>query len=172
MTSPAWLHSALTPLRSTTHPSKLAGPPALGYIAHERGGFTRDLRDSWDFITIPPAGQGKEKAEVVARHLLPRGNLRFYSKTGGEGELKPEKGEKFVVGPSAGSLGTFWWRWGDLSGDLADKKFRADEWWDGDGGEDGGQALAGEGGEWVQSEGENGFGLTMEVESGAEVKFI
>ena len=57
--SPAWLNSALTPLRSTTHPSKCAAPPALGWVARQRGGFPRDLRASWDLITVPPAGQGR-----------------------------------------------------------------------------------------------------------------
>lgn len=52
---------------------------------------------------------------------LPREGLRFFSKTGGDGEVGPNKGEKFVVEPSAGGLGTFWWRWGDLNGDLAER---------------------------------------------------
>ena len=167
--SPAWLTSALTPLRSTKHPTKRAAPPALGRIAHQRGGFTRDLRGSWDFITIPPAGQGKEgeeKREVVVRHLLPRDDLRFYRTDGVQGDVRPEKGERFVVGPSPAALGTFWWRWGDLRGDLAGKRFQADEWWDG--GED--EDDCG-GADWVKSEGENGFGLTMEVENEAEVEF-
>lgn len=109
---------------------------------------------------------------MVVKHLLPRAGLRFYSTTDGEAVMGPKKGEKFVVAPSAGGLGTFWWRWGDLAGDLAGKKFRADEWWDGD---DGGEpeAVSEErgGGEWVESEGENGFGLTMEVENEAEIEF-
>jgi hypothetical protein len=71
-----------------------------------------------------------------------------------------------VVGPSAGALGTFWWRWGSLEGDLKGKRFRADEWWDGDKGN------GAEGGDWVKSEGENGFGLTMEVENEAVVKLV
>jgi hypothetical protein len=119
--SPAWLNSALTPLRSTTDPSKCVAPPALERIAHRRGGFTRELRASWDFITVPPAGQGKQGEEngvVVAHHLLPRDGLRFYRTDGAQGEVMPEKGEKLVVGLSTGGLGTFWWRWGDLTGDL------------------------------------------------------
>ena len=106
------------------------------------------------------------KSELVIRHLLPREGLNFISKTGEGGDVKPERGEKFVVGPSATGLGTFWWRWGDLRGDLAGKKFRADEWWGGDGDVEGGQ------GEWIESEGRNGFGLTMEVENEAEVEFV
>ena len=163
-TSPVWMNSALTPLRSMTHPSKFAGPAALGLVACGRGGYSRDLRESWDFITVPPAGQG----EVVVKHLLPRDDLRFWGKTGAGEEMKPEKGEKYVIGPSERGLGTFWWRWGDLKGDLAGKEFRADEWWEV---RDAEQALAGEGGEWVESEGEGGFGLTMEVESEAVVEF-
>jgi hypothetical protein len=164
------MNSAVTPLRSTKQPAKHAAPPALGYIAHGRGGLTRDLRGTWDFITIPPVGQeneGKENPEVVVRHLLPRDDLRFYRTDGVQRDVKPEKGERFVIGPSPGGLGTFWWRWGDLRGDLAGKKFWADEWWNG--GEDG-KDCGGE--DWVKSEGENGFGLTMEVENEAEVEFV
>lgn len=137
---------------------------------HRRGGYERDLRNSWDFVTLPPAShrsQGDDKAEVVIRHLLPREGLQFFSKTGGKEDVQPKKGEKFVIGPSAGGLGTFWWRWGDLSGDLAGKKFRADDWWDGKG--EGDEVLEGE---WVESEGKNGFGLTMEVENEAEIEFV
>ena len=167
ISSPVWLNSALTPLRSTTDPSKRAAPPALGWVTHRRGGFSRDLRESWDFITVPPDGR-----ELIIKHFLPRKVLRFYRKGGEEGDAQPEKGERFVIGPSANALGTFWWRWGDLNGDLANKKFRSDDWYDGknDGGN---QELAvGEEGLWLESEGVNGFGLTMEVENEAEVEFV
>lgn len=162
--SPAWLESALTPLRSTADPNKLAAPAELGWIAHRRGGYARDLRESWDFLTVPAAETHKE---VVVRHILPRDGLRFYYKTGGE--ARPEKGEKFVVGPSANALGTFWWRWGDLEGDLADKRF-SNEWWDGEEGDGNQMSTAEE--DWVKSEGENGFGLTMEVVNEAEIEFV
>ena len=167
ISSPVWLNSALTPFRSTTDPSKRAAPPALGWVTHRRGGFPRDLRESWDFITVPPDGR-----TITVKHFLPRKALRFYRQGGGEGHAQPEKGERFVIGPSANALGTFWWRWGDLNGDLADKKFRSDDWYDGknDGGN---QELAvGEEGLWLESEGENGFGLVMEVENEAEVEFV
>ena len=45
--------------------------------------------------------------------------------------MRPENGESFVIGPSEGALGTFWWTWGDLKEDLLEKKFRADEWYRG-----------------------------------------
>ena len=173
MTSPVWLESALTPLRSVTDPNKLAGPPQLGWIGCRRGGYPRDLRESWDFLTIPAADTHEE---VVVRHLLPRDSLEFWSKAGGGREdAKPEKGEKFVVGPSARGLGTFWWCWGDLSQDLVGKKFYSDNWWDeedeGEDGEDGdGNLTPAE--DWVKSEGDEGFGLTMEVENDAEIEFV
>lgn len=51
--------------------------------------------------------------------------------------VRPEKGERFVIGPSAGALRTFWWRWGDLEG----KKFWGDDWFEGEGvgGDQGGE---------------------------------
>lgn len=107
------MNFALTYLRSTTHPSKLARPPALGRVIYRRGGFARGLHEYWDFVTVPPAGQkkkGDKKAEMAIKHLLPRKGLRVLNKTSGEGEVKPEKGENFVIGPSAGGLGTFWWK--------------------------------------------------------------
>lgn len=82
-----------------------------------------------------------------------------------------------MIGPSAGALGTFWWRWGDLEGDLAGKKFRGDEWFEGEGvggdqGGEGSQVLERCEEGWVESEDENGFGLTMDVENEAEVEFM
>ena len=165
--SPVWLNSALTPLRSTTDASKRAAPPALGWVAHRRGGFPRDLRESWDFITVPPDGR-----DITVEHFLPREGLRFYRQGGGDEDAQPEKGERFVIGPSVNALGTFWWRWGDLNGDLADKKFLSDDWYEGkiDGGDR--ELAVGKEGLWLKSEGENGFGLTMDVENEAEVEFV
>jgi hypothetical protein len=123
------------------------------------------LREDWDFITIPSFESGEE---VVVEHRLPVEKLQFWKKRddGYRDEVKPEKGEKWVIGPSEGGLGTFWWRWGDLEGDLKGKKFRNDEWFDGKGnGEE-------EGKEWIESEGENGFGLSMEIQNRAEVIFV
>ena len=79
------------------------------------------------------------------------------------------KGEKFVIAPSEGALGTFWWRWGDLDGELGGKKFLSDEWYDA---EKGGRHEEVKGEEWVESEGENGFGLTMEIGNEAEIEFV
>jgi hypothetical protein len=52
---------------------------------------------------------------------------------------------------------------------LKGKRLRADEWWDGD--EAKNKDLREEG-DWVKSEGENGFRLTMEVEKKAEITFM
>lgn len=70
-----------------------------------------------------------------------------------------------MIAPSERALGTFWWRWGDLEGNLEGKKFVSDEWFDR-------EREDGEGEEWVKSEGKNGFGLTMEVENEAEIEFV
>lgn len=163
--SPVWLSSALTHLRSTSNPDRYGGPPELGYKVHRRGGFDRNLRESWDFITIPSLESGEE---VEVQHRLPVEKLQFWKKRddGYRDEVKPEKGEEWVVGPSEGGLGTFWWRWGDLEGDLKGKEFRNDEWFDGEKGD-----REGEGKQWVESEGENGFGLCMEIENQAEIIF-
>ena len=164
-TSPVWLNSALTPIRSTTDPNKIMGPQEMGWKVHRGGGFPRNLRDAWDFITIPPAAASDQPvSEILVRHLLPTEGLNFRSREGQP--WSPGKGEKFVVGPDLGALGTFWWRFGDLETDLKTAKFVADDWWNGEGG--GKQALADEEGQYLESQGENGFGLTMEVETAAE----
>lgn len=116
-------------------------------------------------MTVPSAESGQE---VVISHNLPLERLRFWSTNPDTdtGSVRPEKGEKFRISPSEGSLGTFWWRWGGLDEDLAEKKFCNNEWFEGS--IDEGQ----HGEEWLDSEGDNGFGLTMEVENEAEVEFV
>jgi hypothetical protein len=144
----------------------------LGYRVCRRGGFARNLREDWDFLTIPPADSGRE---VVVEHSLPLEKLQFWQlrDDGYKAQVKPEKGERFVVAPSEGGFGTFWWRWGDLEGKLGGKKFMSDEWVDGERGDGDGDGKEGrEREEWVKSEGENGFGLTMEVENEAEIEFV
>lgn len=105
----------------------------------------------------------------MVQHRLPVEKLQFWKRRddGYRDEVKPEKEEKWTIGPSEGGLGTFWWRWGDLEGDLKGKEFRNDEWFDEEEGD-----KEGEGAEWVESEGENGFGLCMEIENHAEVIFV
>lgn len=165
-TSPVWLNSALTPIRSTTDPEKIMGPEEMGWKVHRGGGFPRNLRDAWDFITIPPAATSDQPvSEVTVRHLLPTKGLNFRTRAGQP--WSPGKGEKFVVGPASGALGTFWWRFGDLERDLKTAKFIADDWWSGEGGVK--RAAADyEEGQYLESEGATGFGLTMEVETAAE----
>lgn len=120
------------------------------------------MREDWDFITIPSFESGEE---VLVEHRLAIEKLQFWQtrNDGYRDEVKPEKGD----GPSEGGLGTFWWRRGDLERDLKGKEFRNDEWFDSEKGNG-----EGEGGTWVESEGENGFGLTMEIENLAEVEFV
>jgi len=102
---------------------------------------------------------------------MPLEKLQFWhlNDDGYRDEVRPHKGEKFVIAPSEGALGTFWWRWGDMEGELKEKKFTSDEWYDGEKG-DKHEDVMGE--EWVKSEGENGFGLTMEIENEAEIQFL
>lgn len=56
-----------------------------------------------------------------------------------------------------------------MEGELGGKKFMSDEWYDGEKG-DKHEEVNGE--EWVESGGENGFGLTMETENEAEIQFV
>ena len=161
--SPVWLESALTPFRSTADAARRVAPRALGLIACRRGGYPRDLRGAWDFVTLPPADA---TGEVTVRHVVPRAELRFHTTAEPAAAMVPRPGERFVVGPSEGGLGTFWWRWGDLEGDLRDRGFRSDRWWNGV------EEETDAGREWIESEGDNGFGLAMEVENMAEVEFV
>lgn len=170
--SPVWLNSALTYLRSTRDDNPYGGPPAMSYKVHRRGGFARNLREDWDFITIPSLESG---GEVVVEHRLPIQELQFWEKGSNAyvDNVKPEKREVWNTGPSEGGLGTFWWAWGNLKGNLKDKDFRNDEWFDGEhedvnGNEGRGQADR----DWIYPEGENGFGLCMEVENQAGVTFV
>lgn len=106
---------------------------------------------------------------MLVEQRLPLEKLQFWETRddGYRNEVKSEKGEKWLIGPTEGGLGTFWWRWGELEGDLKGKEFRNDEWHDGEN-----NNREGEGEKWVESEGENGFGLTMEIENQAEVEFV
>ena len=159
--SPVWLESALTAFRSAADDRRRVAPRALGLIACRRGGgVPRDLRESWDFVTVPPA-----PAAVTVRHVVPRAGLRYDVVGEPAAVMVPRVGERFRVGPSEASLATWWWRWGDLAGDLRDKRFQSDHWWDG-------REDDREGGDWMESEGDNGFGLVMQVENMAEVEFV
>ncbi|CAO1605245.1 hypothetical protein XANCAGTX0491_008767 [Xanthoria calcicola] len=171
-TSPVWLNSALTYLRSTRDDDRYGGPPALGYKIHRRGGFARNLREDWDFITIPSMESG---GEVVVEHRLPVEDLQFWKRKsdGYVDSVTPEKGEVWNIGPSEGGLGTFWWAWGDLEGGLKDKEFRNDEWFDGELEDGKGNQMKGQANEkWVYPKGENGFGLCMEIENQVGVTFV
>lgn len=141
-------------------------------MVHRRHGFARNLRESWDFLTIPSLESGEE---VVVKHQLPLHTLQFWKKRndGYRDEVTPEKGESWTIGPSEGGLGTFWWAWGDLRGGLREKEFRNDEWYDGEKGDADGKEGRGEDGtEWIFPEGENGFGLCMDIENQAVITFV
>ena len=76
----------------------------------------------------------KAEREVVVEHRLPVKELKFGQMKKGDEyrqEAKPERGEKWSIGPSQGGLATFWWHWGDLDGDLKENGFKNDGWFDG-----------------------------------------
>jgi len=66
-----------------------------------------DLRKSWEFITIPPLGQG----ETVIKHEVPRNLIE---------EADLNSGEVYKVALSDKCLGTRWWTFGKLD-DLGEK---------------------------------------------------
>ena len=105
---------------------------------------------------------------MIVKHLVPVERLQFWRKREGgyRDEVKPEKGEVWAIGPSAGGLGTFWWKFGNLEEDLRDRGFKNDEWFDGEQ-----ETEKYNGVEMVDSEGENGYGLTLDIENQAEVTF-
>ncbi|KAI4118162.1 MAG: hypothetical protein LQ338_007451 [Usnochroma carphineum] len=74
-------------------------------------------RDWLDFLTIPADG------EVQIRHDLPISRMFRYEDSLTSTDLKPGETYRFHINPDY--LGTTWWCWGDLEGDLKDKKFSA-----------------------------------------------
>ena len=159
--SPVWINSGLTAFHSKETPGKTVAPFLLGFITCRRSGYSRDLRQSWDFLTIPPMSKG----EIVVRHAVPREKIQFFNPESPPSSDRPDKGENFAIQPNPRALGTFWWRWGDLEQDLTKKKFRADHWYDGDEDEEEMDEV------WVDSEEMDGSGLTMEIENEAIVEF-
>ena len=137
----------------------------MGYRVHRRGFFARNLREDWDFIAIPSLESGKE---VAVNHRVPIETLQFWRKRedGYRDEVKPEKGEVWVIGPREDGLGTFWWKFGDLEGNLRDKGFKNDEWFDSEQ-----ETEKSNGVDMVDNEGENGYGLTIDIQDQAEVTF-
>lgn len=119
----------------------------------------RDMRErDWlNWLTIPPAsatGDSDTVAVVQVSHPLPLS--RIFQR---EHNLTPDDvipGERYRIAMSDGYVGTTWWCWGDLNGDLRGKKFSAWQkgWEERNVGVEkpGKEEMEGEGGDWVVGE--------------------
>ena len=109
-TSPVWVTSALTYFRSTSNPDRYGGPPKMGYRVHRRRSFARNLREDWDFITIPSMESGNK---VTVEHRVPIEKLQFWEKRndGHRDELTPIKEEKWVMDLIEAGWGLFGGEW-------------------------------------------------------------
>ncbi|KAF2089451.1 hypothetical protein K490DRAFT_63586 [Saccharata proteae CBS 121410] len=110
----------VTPLQSTSDPKKSI---SLGHYkvhwARPDGPEPEDLkeRSRAHFLTIPAGGS------VQVRHKMPVSRIfRFPGRLTKE-DVHP--GEEFRLGLIDGYVGATWWCWGELEGDLKDKKFSA-----------------------------------------------
>ncbi|KAL8703680.1 MAG: hypothetical protein Q9201_003134 [Fulgogasparrea decipioides] len=88
------------------------------HAARTSGTKSNDLkeRENLHFLTIPANG------EVQVKHALPVSRMLQYSNVSRQ-SLYPGESYCFRLNPDY--LGTTWWCWGDLEGDLADKKLSA-----------------------------------------------
>ncbi|KAI2630337.1 hypothetical protein GGS26DRAFT_107048 [Hypomontagnella submonticulosa] len=92
---------------------------SLGYFkVHEaRRGESSDLRElGYRFITVPGDGSW-----VEVTHKLSWERIFRYEEKRAKTDLEP--GEKFEISINRDYLGTMWWCWGDLEGELQGKKF-------------------------------------------------
>lgn len=116
---------AFSPLQCTSDPKK-AISLGLWRVNERHKSPSLDLREhDWlQFLTIPAEGS------VQITHPLPLSRMFKFEKTLKPEDLRP--GEQYRLRMYNGYVGTMWWCWGDLEGDLKEKKFS--EWrhgWDG-----------------------------------------
>lgn len=104
-------------LTSTSDPSRLIRLGNLKpHYAHSSQEKSPDLkeRDGVGLLTIPAGG------EVQVRHNMPISRMLKRDERWSKDDLKPGESFRFHINPDY--LGTTWWCWGDLEGDLKDKK--------------------------------------------------
>ena len=89
------------------------------HLARRSDSQSPDLRkrDWLHFITIPAEGQ------VQITHNLPISRIFRYEDRLSKDDLR--SGESYRMRINPGYLGTTWWCWGDLEGNLMDKKLSA-----------------------------------------------
>ncbi|KAI1780709.1 hypothetical protein F4818DRAFT_14440 [Hypoxylon cercidicola] len=91
---------------------------SLGHFKVNKGSRTEspDLRDrGCRFITIPGDGSWAE-----VKHKISWDRMFKYEEKLARTDLQP--GERFEISINNGYLGTLWWCWGDLEGELKRKK--------------------------------------------------
>ena len=109
-----------SPLVSIKNPQKTINLGRLKpHYARGTGSKTSNLRErEWlHFLTIPADG------EVLVRHDMPITRMLKYEDCLVKDDLKPGESYQFHIIPDY--LGTTWWCWGDLEGDLKGKKLSA-----------------------------------------------
>ncbi len=120
-------------LQSTSDPSKKISLGNLRpNIRHPDQPLDMRHRPWLQFITIPAddAVAAAAAAPVVISHDLPLSRIFQFESDLSKEDIKP--GEEYSIQLDPGYVGTMWWCWGDLEGDLKGKKFS--EWrkgWDG-----------------------------------------
>ncbi|KAI4208919.1 MAG: hypothetical protein LQ351_008092 [Letrouitia transgressa] len=112
---------AISPLQSTLDPSRTISLHFFGWPNYGSYDASPNLRERpWTrFETVPPPGKG----ELVIKHELSLERIFRYCHKLKAADVHP--GEEFCVRINPKRLnGTGgWWTFGDLSGDLAEKKF-------------------------------------------------
>lgn len=112
---------AFGPLRRINqHPDDPPKMISLGNWDHyfARREKPQDMRQrEWlRWLTIPADG-----TPVQVFHDMPLRRIFQYEDRLGKDDVTP--GELYQIGLNDGYVGTMWWCWGDLEGDLRDKKF-------------------------------------------------
>lgn len=85
-------------------------------------------REWLQFVTIPAASAAQPTLTIS--HDLPLSRIFQFEPDLSKEDIKP--GESYSIRLDPGYVGTMWWCWGDLEGDLKEKSFS--EWrkgWDG-----------------------------------------
>ncbi|MCJ1386903.1 hypothetical protein MMC17_010031 [Xylographa soralifera] len=115
----------VTPLTNTSDPTKTI---SLGNLRvnsrHENPEADMRARDWLGWITVPATGSVQVAHPLSLNRMFKHENMLTW------GDIVP--GEKYKVHMEPRYVGAMWWIWGDLKGDLKEKKFS--EWrkgWDG-----------------------------------------
>ncbi|KAL8678716.1 MAG: hypothetical protein Q9186_004950 [Xanthomendoza sp. 1 TL-2023] len=110
----------ISPLISTEAPDKTIHlgnfKPHAARTSNQKSPNLKE-REHLHLLTIPANG------EVQVKHNLPVSRMLKYDNHLGRKDLYPGESYRFRLNPDY--VGTTWWCWGDLEGDLVDKKLSA-----------------------------------------------